>query len=42
MMPRGNMTLYFKVLYHDDRETLYQRHCQILRRGSNRDVLDLS
>ena len=42
MLPRGNKTLYFKCLYHDVREALYQRHCRIIRAGSNRDVLELS
>jgi hypothetical protein len=42
MLPRGNMTLFYKVLYHDEREALYQRHCRVIRYGSNRDVLELS
>ena len=42
MLPRGNMTLYFKCLYHDVREALYQRHCRIIASGKDRDVLELS
>jgi len=36
------VTLYFKILYHDVREKLYQRHCQIITSGKDRDVLELS
>ena len=42
MLPRGNMTLYFKCLYYDQREALYQRHCRIIASGKDRDVLELS
>jgi hypothetical protein len=36
------MTLFYKCLYSDEREALYQRHCRIIRYGSDRDVLELS
>jgi hypothetical protein len=36
------MTLYFKCLYHDQREALYRRHCGIIQTGTNREVLELS
>jgi hypothetical protein len=42
MVPRGNMTLYFKCLYYDVREALYQRHRRIVSHGSDRAVLALS
>ena len=35
MLPRGNMTLYFKCLYFDQREALYQRHCRIIASGKD-------
>ena len=41
-IPRGNMTLYFKCLYHDQRVALYRRHCGIIQAGTNREVLELS
>ena len=34
------MTLYFKCLYHDVREALYQRHCRIIASGKDGDVLE--
>ena len=36
------MTLYFKCLYHDEREALYRRHCGIIQTGTNREVPELS
>ena len=42
MLPRGNMTLYFKCLYYDVREELYRRHRRIVSHGSDRAVLALS
>jgi hypothetical protein len=40
-LPRGNVTLFAKMVYHDGRELLYQRNMRILAKGTNREVLDL-
>ena len=42
MLPRGNMTLFAKIVYHDGREKLYQRHMGILDKGTNREVLAMA
>ena len=40
-IPRGNITLFAKCVYHDERETLYRRLVGIGRTGTNREVLIL-
>ena len=42
MLPRGNFTLFAKIVYHDVRERLYQRHVGIVDTGTNREVLALT
>lgn len=41
-LPRGNITLFAKIVYHDVREKLYQRHVGIVDKGTNREVLALT
>jgi hypothetical protein len=40
-LPRGNFTLFARMVYHDERETLYRRVVGIGRTGTNREVLAL-
>jgi hypothetical protein len=40
-LPRGNFTLFAKIVYHDAREDLYQRCVRMGRTGTNREVLAL-
>jgi len=41
-LPRGNITLFAKIVYHDGRAKLYQRHMGILDKGTNREVIALT
>jgi hypothetical protein len=40
-LPRGNMILHAKIVYHDTRKTLYDRQVEIAEKGSHANVLKL-
>ena len=42
MMPRRDMTLFWRIVYHDGRELLLRRCGQILATGTNREVIALA
>ena len=41
MLPRGNIALFAKIVYHDGRKKLYDRNMAILDKGTNREVIAL-